>query len=312
MADVKFAHSRREVLELEDQTSKFLIDPYIPEAGIVLIYGKFGTYKTPLTMTLARSIADGTPTLGLEVARAGPVLYIEADSPKTAILGRFKAILREGLPEGGEVDVSFCYPGFNAVQPTDPRDKAWIMGLSALHRERQYRAVFVDALRCLHTFDDKDSLAPIRTYRALARMFPDAVIVLVHHDRKSYDNQRNTDETFSGSQAWANHATVAIQVKHANKTAKELMLTHVKSQAGELAPTQLLRVRFGTDFTGATKVDKDVVLDTIKTVRPRASSLGEIDRLVAEALGISVDAARMHRQRYAKDIGYEDAVPGQD
>src|SRR5712692_5192872 len=75
-------------LTSESPESAWLVRPFFPREGIVLLYGKKGAGKSPLTWALAESVATGQPWLGFPVETTGPVLYIEADTPRPSIEAR--------------------------------------------------------------------------------------------------------------------------------------------------------------------------------------------------------------------------------
>ena len=65
----------------------FLIDPYIPERGVVLLHGRKSLGKSPISWAIASSIAAGTPFFGCK-SKPGKVLYIEADTPEIMVRKR--------------------------------------------------------------------------------------------------------------------------------------------------------------------------------------------------------------------------------
>lgn len=278
---MKVVHPAPDVLNMTEDPVQFWIDPFVPHEGYVLLYGKFGTYKTPLTLAMANAIAQGKELWGLAVRQA-KVLYIEMDSPPKGILPRMK----KALEPSNNLDVAFAYPGFNLLNPSIA-DVPVINQLKEAHKTRGYNVVFIDALRGVHNLDDKESNTPHIVYRALSTTFPDSAIVMVHHDRKLKpdDNPEAMDESFSGSQAWANHATVAIRIHHTNKAKHEIHLTQTKSQVSEMHSALHLRVDDGVHILLKNKVmlqDVKQALDELKGM-----PLMEADKLIAMKLGVS-------------------------
>ena len=303
-------YSAQEVLKLQATSHNFWIEPYIPEQGIVLCFGKYGTYKTPLTLSMARCISEGQDFLGLKV-RAGRVLYIEADTPRDVILERAQLTLA-GI-QSINLDISFDYPGFNILKPSDDEEIARIHALQEAHRIKCYNVVFIDSLRCLHSLSDKDSEVVVQVYRKLANMFPSATVVLVHHDRKtkSDDTVEMMDESFSGSQAWVNHATVGLKVAHHNKQKNEITLRHTKSQASELQAPLLIKVNDGA--TMATSRPGNLIeVQEVLTSLPPALGPGDQDRAVAEVLGISHRTARRRRKELENEGQTQDTCSDLD
>lgn len=243
---------------------------------------------------MARAISEGKDFLGLRV-RPGRVLYVEADTPRDVILERAQLTL-QGI-QTSSLDISFDYPGFNILKPSDDEERERIHALQEAHRIKSYNVVFIDSLRCLHSLSDKDSEVVVQVYRRLANMFPSATVVLIHHDRKtkSDDTAEMLDESFSGSQAWVNHATVGIKIAHHNKQKNEITLRHTKSQASELQAPLLLKVQDGAIIETSRPgnlTEIKAVLDSL----PSGLGAGDRDRAVAEVLGISHRTVRRRRK----------------
>jgi hypothetical protein len=154
----------------------FYLDHYIPTEGIVLLYGRFGSFKTPITLAMAKALATGTELWGLSVTQASPVLYVEGDMPEAPALTRIQQLKFKG----GEGDIAFVYPGFDVVNPnSSPESSDTYSTLQLAHKTKKYKAVFIDSLRCIHNLPDEMSSTVNRVYHGLARLFPGAVIVLV-------------------------------------------------------------------------------------------------------------------------------------
>lgn len=277
---------------------KFWLDPLIPVGGITILYGKFGTYKTPITLNMGVSIAQGKEFAGLQTTK-GKVLYIEADTPEQVLKPRIQATQFSV----DNFDFFWCNTGFNAVIPTASPSDIEIYGeLCQVHKKEAYDVVFIDSLRCIHNLDDTKSDVPPRIYQSVARMFPGASLVFIHHDKKtpilkqgSEQDQAEIDiESFSGSQALVNHATVGIKVKHANKERNLVQLVHVKSQASELISPLMLKIRDAIHVGIPEHLNSEAYQNALTQV-PRGLSLGEQDKKVAAFLGVSVRTARRYR-----------------
>lgn len=297
-----FVYSWSQVSQLPDEPSTFYLEHYIPTEGIVLLHGKYGTYKTPLTVCMAKAIALGEPLFGFETIQAAPILYIEMDSPRKVILPRLKDIGME-IPQG-LADFAFCYPGFDIVNKIKSQDNfVTYSTLAEAHASRGYKVVFIDALRPLHNLSAEDSETPTLVYRACAQLFPGAVVVLIHHDRKTkpspdvsgQEREEMDHESFSGSQAWANHATVAIKVEHANRKRREIRLVHHKSQAGPLQPPLLIRVAERANaFESGTQVKQAEVRKYLEAL-PASISNHDKDLAIAEHFACSTRTAQRRR-----------------
>ncbi len=311
MTTNKTIYSAAELMAMEIDDVKFLMDPYLPEGGITLLHGKFGSFKTPLALNICKAIAIGEELWGFKTEKTTPLLFLEVDSPKPVIVPRMKKL---GFDETDDIDFCLGYPGFNVMT----RDKGGRESVSErkvrveleeMHNKRQYKAVFIDVLRGIHKEPDKDSEVPHQVYRALANMFPGAALFIIHHERKAKPKGEGgpKDEMFSGSQAWANHATVVVRVDPANKSESELRLVHTKSQASALQPPIILKVQDdGVHVDLKSKATAEAVLFVINSIRKKNPdvSLASLDYQVADALGISVRTAR-RRRKEAQSPGHD-------
>lgn len=69
---------RRSELRLIPPPS-WLVEGVMTRASLTLLSGKFGTYKSFVSVALAASVATGVPFLGHHVAGTGPVIYVAAE-----------------------------------------------------------------------------------------------------------------------------------------------------------------------------------------------------------------------------------------
>lgn len=262
-------------------------------------HGKFGTYKTPTLLHIAKGIASGEEEiLGLS-ASPGRVLFVQADTPKRVIVPRMQEL--DVAVE--KLHFNFCFPGFDILNPSNNELDLWYYQILAKqHREQKYDLVFIDSLRAIHNLDDKESASPHLVYRALAKLFPGAVVILIHHDTK-FNPDKAADETFSGSQAWMNHATVGIKFEHVDKGREEIRLCHTKSQASDLIKPISLGIKAGVHVRSLAQAKTDEVVDYILGHVLKAGqslSIREIDLEVSGYFGISERTARRRRLDAAK------------
>ena len=306
----KLIYSGPELHGLRYGEMKWYLENYIPEEGIVLVFGKYGTYKTPLTLNMAKAIETGQDELwGLSVKRASPLLYVSADTPPRIVHPR---MIKLGLMNCTGLDIALnAYPGIDVVNlqaATEEARKA--RELQILHQNRGYKVVFIDSLRAVHNLDDKESSNTRQVYGALAKVFSGAVVVVIHHARK--DNPDETedmrDEGFSGSQALMNHATVGIRVSHSNKRKHKIKLRHVKSQAGPIQPDLELTIKDEVASASEETITFGDVQEVVQEAIRKELTAKETDMLIAERLNVSERTGR--RLRGKLDIEKGLANPG--
>lgn len=287
----------------------------IPKVGTVMIHGKFGTYKTPLTATLAKALASGSELWDHQAERV-KVLYIEADTPKPGIWPR----LHKLKPGVDGLDFFFCYPGFDIINPNaDPYNKALLKELANVYADHEYGVVFVDSLRTVHNLPEKENESPSRVYRAAAHLFPGATVVFVHHDRKSSPDWRSNSlasedpdlerETFSGAQAWMNLATTAAKVQRESTADTEYVrLIQSKSQVGEIMPPINLRVEDGIHLTLLANITLFTINDALRRLtngtmdtRKTFKSDRQMDLALAKEFGCSKGWMSKRRRRLQEE-----------
>lgn len=304
--DDRWILSGSEVQSLDVPEERFYIDRLIPEEGIVMLHGKYGSYKTPLTLHMAKAMATGSALWGLDTSHAR-VLYVEGDTPRNAILPRMQA-LNVSVPN---LDIAFVYPGIDVVNPHTPDwNKQRVEALASAHAKQPYHVVVIDSLRAAHPLPDKDSETPPRVYSALAKLFPSSTFVLIHHDRKTRAPEKYArvieeqleDESFSGSQAWMNHATVGIHVRKHGRQNKEWVTLHQhKSQAAREIDDIDLKVEDGIHIKQAVSMTPDQMQQAFAILKWRGWN--ELDQQLAQHFGVSVQWAKKHRIQYEKEVG---------
>lgn len=292
----------------------FWIHPIVPRTGIVLLYGKFGSYKTPLSVHLAYCLATGQPFLGMNCSEPTRVLYIEGDTPMPGIWPR----LQKMNPDTPMLDFAFVYPGFNAVAPKQGERNAEVCHqLYEKHKANNYGLVVIDSLRTSHLLNDKDSEVPSMVYGSLSTLFPNACIFLIHHDRKSripdgggsrYRRQSDPDEeldneSFSGSQAWIDRATTSLKIlKGYSKEREWITLRQTKSQVGQVMDPLPVHVKDGCLFSLTPYIsDLDITqcLPLIGTFKNKR----DLDEKLAAFWNIPVKLMTVRRQEYEATVG---------
>ena len=289
----EFLHAG-DLLTTELPPLDWLVDPYvIAGEGITFLHGRWGSFKTPVAYAMGAAVATGRPLWGLPVVK-GRVLFVQVDTPRRVFFERARDLagLYGVLDDPTAVyDTFLGYPGLDLLKAHlgdgTASDKEMLRRLKDIHARGRYDLVIIDSLRPLHTRQDSDSDVPPLVYRAVQQTFPGASVLLIHHDRKSQmdESEDRARESFSGSQAWANHATIALKIKRTSDT-QEVTLSHSKSQAG---PTRedLQLVMVGNYATAE--------VDVIAKLEGSGLKGRALDLAVAEALGVSARTARRRR-----------------
>jgi putative DNA primase/helicase len=93
------AVSVEELLAKEIKPREMLLDPILPEQGLVLLYAYRGIGKTFLALGIAAAVASGTRFLRWSAPRPRRVLYVDGELPASTIRDRLAMILG-GMEEG--------------------------------------------------------------------------------------------------------------------------------------------------------------------------------------------------------------------
>lgn len=297
----EFVHAP-ELLTTELPPLEWLVDPFvIAGEGITFMHGRWGSFKTPLAYAIGAAVATGRPLWGLPT-RKGRVLFVQVDTPRRVFFERARDLagLYGVLDDPTAVyDLFLGYPGLDLLKAHlgegGAADKEMHRKLKDLQARHRYDLVVIDSLRPLHSRQDSDSDVPPLVYRAVQQTFPGASILLIHHDRKSQadESEDQARESFSGSQAWANHATISLKIKRTSDT-KEVVIYNHKSQAGPVLEAPLPLVMVGNYATSEVAV--------IAGLEGSGLTGRALDAAIAEALGVSVRTARRRRGELGPNV----------
>ncbi|MGA8698620.1 MAG: AAA family ATPase, partial [Xanthobacteraceae bacterium] len=82
-----------EFMALDLPPRRLVVDPWLPEKGLAMIYSPRGTGKTLLALTTGYAIATGSGFLGFKTPRPRRVLYIDGEMPAQTMQERLAAIV---------------------------------------------------------------------------------------------------------------------------------------------------------------------------------------------------------------------------
>jgi len=189
-------------LTSEQSESLWLVKPFFPREGIVLLYGKKGVGKSPLTWALAEAVATGTPWLGDKPTTTGEVLYLELDTPRMVVEPRIRQAITSS-------QVAIFFPETPISDPA-----GWKVMVDQTKHVKPVLVV-VNTLRKSHSSTDIESSIPSRLYAKFQTTWPRTCLAFVHHEKKTPtnpDHGAEEGEEFSGSLAWANDAQVVMRL----------------------------------------------------------------------------------------------------
>ena len=109
--------------DVEDEETKFLIEPYIPERKLTLIQGNPGEGKTAFAMCLAARVSTGTDSLGIPCEQ-GNVLILSVEDDLSELKRRIAA-------NGGDLSHCFLLDGASMLSFNSPIIEEYIKQLDA-------------------------------------------------------------------------------------------------------------------------------------------------------------------------------------
>lgn len=172
---------------------KLIMEPWLPEKGLALVYGHRGVGKTHFVVGAALAIASGTEFLGWSTPRPRRVVVVDGEMAATDLQQRFKQAVRfqankRPLP-------SFLRIIAADLQPNGIRDLATDEGQTALNAAALNADVIIlDNLSTLCSANGKeneaDSWSSMQSW-ALSMKRDGKSVIFVHHAGKNGD-QRGT------------------------------------------------------------------------------------------------------------------------
>lgn len=283
---VYFSGNLRDVFSAFRDKPKWLIEPYLPVEGIVLLHGKFSLGKSPLIWKLAQCVSEGTDFFGYHPEKTGNVLYVEIDEPLIVTKDRLSKL--DPMPKN--VHILGMKP-FNIMSLTLDDEEIF----RNAQDEIKPTVVLVNSLRKCHPLDDKDSATPSKVYGKWQELFPSSCLVFVHHDKKSdvFEGKRTaaSDEDFSGSQAWINDAQIGLHLKSVgdSRRSREVALEMTKSQLSALQDP--LRLKLSDDGVNWIDTAAIAVRDAFKMLDPNISKMSRYE-ITADKCKVSVTTVR--------------------
>ena len=230
-------------MQAPDIETSWLIEPFFPREGVVLIHGKKSIGKSPFIWSLMQSVSEGESFFGYDVQTPGWVIYIELDTSRNLLKPRLRKLAN---PVIRHMEMVF-YRSLDSLN-LHPDTVAF---LKDLNEKRHPVLVVINTLRRVHQADGNKGEIPSQVYKTWEGLFPSSCIAFVHHDKKSSRKPSGVivepgDEDFSGSLAWANDAQVVLHLINGTKP-RQVRLKITGSQVGSM--TEELRLELGADGT---------------------------------------------------------------
>lgn len=173
--------SGTDYLSLPRDPETWLIKPLLPTSGAAILYGDPKVGKSYAALQLALALRTGEPWLGFQIPQAGPVVYIQLDTPRSLWTLRLDELGAAGhamnLIHYADRETIGVFP-FDILNPE--HKSLLIEALKPLKAV----AVVMDTIREAHSADENDSTAMRNVIGELVAATQPAALVLISHSRK--------------------------------------------------------------------------------------------------------------------------------
>ena len=171
-------------VQLDVPPRRFIIDPFLPERGLIEIYARSGIGKTTFALTLAAAAALGKGFQKWNVYRPWNVLYIDGEMSTTEMQERVEAAAQyfgEGAPENLRL---LCHDREEAGLPDIGSEE----GQDWFEKDIMWAdVIFLDNLSCLlwsGRENDADSWSTMQQWLLRLRAAGKSIVML-HHSGKN-------------------------------------------------------------------------------------------------------------------------------
>ena len=182
---------------------KYLVEPIIPEAGLVSLFGPPGAFKTNLGLDMSMYGADGQNFLDFHVPRPFKTLWVDEEN---RLIGMKDKI--DKLANGIKFNNPDCLCGNFVCDNLNLNlmSNEHMLYLRERIRERHPDMVVIDSVAKVFPLDERDEQDVKKIYTQLSPLIKEfgVTIVLIHHSRKMAQNQKSRGlEDLSGSREFS-------------------------------------------------------------------------------------------------------------
>jgi len=178
-----------ELLALDIKPRGMVLDPVIPEKGLVMLYAARGTGKTHVALGIAYAVATGSPFLKWRAERPRRVLLVDGEMPAAALRERLQRVAANGPPRPATLKIiagDLVEQGIgNLAAPLVQTElDRWLDGVELLILDN------LSSLTAALRENDADSWSPIQQW--LLRLRRRGISVLIVHHAGKGGEQRGT------------------------------------------------------------------------------------------------------------------------
>jgi DNA-binding MarR family transcriptional regulator len=184
-----------ELVERDIPPREFIIEPWLPSAGLAMVYAKRGVGKTYLAMTLAIAVAKGDAAFlqHYAIPRARRVLYIDGELPMADLQARMRELGETAPANLTFLSSEMMFQSGKFLNVHDPADQAQIDQMLATLEaaDRRPELIILDSLSTLSSGADENDNSELDALLSwLIRLRHGGYTVLfLHHAGKGGDQR---------------------------------------------------------------------------------------------------------------------------
>lgn len=184
----------KEFLDMEIAPKEFIIDPWLPKAGLTMIHAERGLGKTFLSLWIAAHVACGQNFFDWRIQKPRKVLYVDGEMSSILMQERLE-VLSHSLPKLGGHAENLKFLCANAQDKNvEVPNLANYEGQVCLNAHVEgIELLILDSIATLmHGIDENDAQSWSPTQQWLLSLRKRGIsVLLIHHDNKS-GKQRGT------------------------------------------------------------------------------------------------------------------------
>jgi len=273
--------SVKQILDTDFGPEVWAIDQLVPQGSITAITGMPGSYKTWLTLEIARCISRGSDFLGHFKTNLGKVLIIDKENNIRYIQKRLKAL--------GVDDDAIYY--FKRPENFFIDDKKSFDTLLDIIKGLKIDLVIFDSFVRMHNGDENEARAVSKIIAAFRKMTGKGpTVIFIHHNRKESASTQGTTNSVRGSSDIIGGIDSLIQVRKRGKC--DLMIQNSKQRYGEELDAFKVKIITSEDkgsiaFSYAGAADTDSF---------------DVEKAIEEMLDILSDGVERPRKQLTKEL----------
>lgn len=176
---------------LKEEKPPFIVNDFLPAAGVAMIAAPPKARKSWAVMQLAYAVGTGSKWLDFTVPQPKKVLYVQAELPNWMVAERIVQMYGDDKLENV---IFYHIPAANLLDDED------LQGLLDAVTENGAELVIIDPVANFWQGDENNSSAVNKLFDQIAKIQAlNAAVVMVHHSRKTEQNERLSPQHQRGS-----------------------------------------------------------------------------------------------------------------